>query len=147
MPARHVARLLLSTAFLARGLDSLQRPAGRAATARRVSEALSPARDSPPDALLGSALLDPELLVRANGAVMTGAGALLALGQLPRTAALTLAVTMLPGATVGHPFWTEQDPGRRERERQAFCTDVSLVGAALLVALTPDPRRHRRPGD
>lgn len=129
-----LARPLLAGAFVGRGLSAWQHPGSRIPTATRAVEALAGPLGLP---------RDPELLVRANGAVMTGAGALLALGTLTRPAGAALAVTMLPGAVFGHPFWREHDPERRADERDRFLTDVTLVGAAALVALGGASGRRR----
>lgn len=126
MMIRTIARPLLASAFLARGVEALQRPGARIPTAQRFSDAVAGPLGQPPDA---------ELLVRVNGAVMAGAGALLAMGKLPRMAGVALAVTMVPGAAFGHRFWEESDPQTREAEKQRFYTDLSLLGGAVLAAV------------
>ncbi len=139
MVLRALARPLMASAFLTRGVESWQHPGSRIPTAERVVEALPlPARGSGVAALVR----DPEVLVRANGAVMAGAAALFALGTAPRLTSAALGVTMLPGAVFGHPFWRESDPAVRAIERQRFFTDLTLVGAAALAALQPT---HHRP--
>ena len=53
---------------------------------------------------------DPVTLVRLNGAVQVGAGALLAVGRVPRLAALALATTLVPTTLAAHRFWELDDP-------------------------------------
>lgn len=128
---RSLARPLLAGGFVARGLRLWERPVTALGPADRfcteVAEPLGLPRD-------------PELYVRASGAVMTGAAALLALGSLPRTAAAVLTVSMVPTAAYAHRFWEQPDPDARRREREAFLTDVSLLGAVALAALAPGGR-------
>jgi hypothetical protein len=57
------------------------------------------------------------MVVRANAAVMAGAGAMLAFGRLPRLAGAVLAITMVPTTYAGHPFWQEKDPDIRRQQR------------------------------
>ena len=58
--------------------------------------------------------------MRANGAAMAGAGALLATGRFPRLSALVLAAGLVPTTYVGHPFWAEKDPAQKRTQRNAF---------------------------
>ena len=66
------------------GLDQFKHPAVTAKAATPLLETVGP-RLGLPD--------DPELLIRANGMAMVGAGSLLALGHLPRLASAVLAAT------------------------------------------------------
>ena len=73
MVLRALARPLMASAFLTRGVESWQHPGSRIPTAERVVDALPlTARGNSAAALVR----DPEVLVRANGAVMAGAAAL-----------------------------------------------------------------------
>ena len=74
----------------------------------------------------------PELAVRANGATMTVAGGMLALGISPRTAAAVLAGSLVPTTLVGHPFWKEEGEARAAQEIQ-FVKNVAMLGGLLLV--------------
>jgi hypothetical protein len=78
---------------------------------------------------------DPETLVRANGAAMAGAGALLALGRLPRLSSLVLATTLVPTTYAGHRFWEVKDPAQRRTQRVHFLKNVSLLGGVLLASV------------
>ena len=78
---------------------------------------------------------DPELVVRANGAVMVGAGSMLALGRLPRRAALALALSLLPTTAAGHPFWQIKDPKQRAAQRLQLQKNLSMLGGLLLAVV------------
>ena len=128
---RRVARPMLAAMFVVGGLDQLKHPARKAETARPLVEKYAPTVGLPDDA---------ELLVRANGVAMVGGGALLALGRLPRIASGVLAATMVPTTVVGHPFWQEQDPEARARERTQFLKNLGLLGGLLLASVDTEGR-------
>ena len=123
---RRLARPLIAAYFVKCGIDQVRR-----------AQELAPRAEPVTDAVAGPLGLprDPELLVRANGAAMAGAGALFALGRLPRLSALVMATTMAPTAFAAHPFWAEQDRARRAEELGAFLKHAGLLGAALLAAV------------
>ena len=98
---RRLARPMLAAIFIKGGVDSLRHPAQRAEAAGPVIHALAEPLHLPDD---------PELLVRANGATMVAAGAMLALGRLPRVSSLVLAASLAPTTYAGHAFWQESDP-------------------------------------
>ncbi len=99
---RRVARPMLASVFITGGLDSLRNPAPKAPAAEPVAVSLARRIPYLPD--------DPEQLVKINAAVQVGAGALLALGKLPRLSALALAATLVPTTLAGHRFWEHEDP-------------------------------------
>jgi putative oxidoreductase len=123
---RRVARPMLAAMFVVGGLDQLKHPGTKADTARPLVEKLAPAIGLPDDT---------ELLVRANGAAMVGAGALLALGRLPRLASTVLAATLVPTTVAAHAFWNEQDPKVRAQQKVQFFKNVSLLGGLLIAAV------------
>ena len=123
---RRVARPMLAAMFVVGGLDQLKHPGAKADTARPLVEKLAPAVGLPDDT---------ELLVRANGAAMVGAGALLALGRLPRIASTVLAATLVPTTVAAHSFWNEQDPKVRAQQRTQFLKNLGLLGGLLLAAV------------
>ena len=123
---RRVARPMLAAMFVVGGLDQLKHPGTKADTARPLVEKLAPAVGLPDDT---------ELLVRANGAAMVGAGALLALGRLPRLASTVLAATLVPTTVAAHSFWNEQDPKVRAQQKVQFFKNVSLLGGLLIAAV------------
>jgi putative oxidoreductase len=128
---RRVARPMLAAMFVVGGLDQLKHPGAKADTARPLVEKLAPAVGLPDDT---------ELLVRANGAAMVGAGALLALGRLPRIASTVLAATLVPTTVAAHSFWNEQDPKVRAQQRTQFLKNLGLLGGLLLAAVDTEGR-------
>jgi uncharacterized membrane protein YphA (DoxX/SURF4 family) len=122
---------MLAAMFVVGGLDQLKHPSAKADTARPLVEKLAPAVGLPDDT---------ELLVRANGAAMVGAGALLALGRLPRIASTVLAATLVPTTVAAHSFWNEQDPKVRAQQRTQFLKNLGLLGGLLLAAVDTEGR-------
>ena len=127
---RRVARPLLASVVVVQGLDLLKHPAALREYVAPFAEKMAP---------LGVPN-DPELLVRANGAAMVGAGGMLALGRFPRTSALVLAAAMAPTTYVGHPFWEQKDPATRRQHRVAFLKNLSLIGGLLLASVDTEGR-------
>ena len=128
---RRVARPMLAAMFVAGGLDQLKHPGRKVDTARSLVEQVGPTLGLPDD---------PELLVRANGAAMVGAGSLLALGRLPRIASTVLAATVVPTTLAAHAFWQEQDPEVRAQQRVQFLKNLGLLGGLLLAAVDTEGR-------
>lgn len=123
---RKIARPLLASAFIARGVEALQRPGSRVPVAERFTAEVAQPLGLPDD---------PELLVRVNGAVMAGAGALLAIGRMPRLAGAALAVSLLPSTCYEHRFWEEADGEAKEDAKKKFFTNLGLVGGVLLASV------------
>jgi uncharacterized membrane protein YphA (DoxX/SURF4 family) len=115
---RTLGRITLSAMFIDSGIDQYKNPAGRAKKA---------AQELP-------SLPEPELVSRALGATMAGAGTLLAIGVLPGFSAGLLAATLIPVTYVGHPFWTEEDAAARRGQRVHFMKNVAMFGGLLVVA-------------
>ena len=123
---RRIARPMLAAMFVAGGLDQLKHPGRTVPSARPLIEKVGPTLGLPDD---------PELLVRANGAAMLGAGTLLALGRVPRLASAVLAATVVPTTIAAHPFWSEQDPEARARQKEQFLKNLGLLGGLLLASV------------
>lgn len=126
MVFRKLARPLLASAFISRGVDALQHPGSRIPAAQRFSDSVAE-----PLGLPG----DPELLVRVNGAVMAGAGALLAIGRMPRLAGVALTLSLVPATVFEHRFWDEEDPETKASEKKQFFGNLGLLGGVLLASL------------
>ena len=127
---RRIARPLLSAAFIGQGVNSLLNP-------KPAAEAAAPAVDglrSLPDPLGSSIPTDAETFAQINAAVQIGGGLLLATGRMPRIASAALAFTVVPGNLGAHMFWTETDPERKAEKRQAFLTDISLLGGLMIAS-------------
>ena len=122
---RRVARPLLAGMFIQGGVDSIRHPDGKAKRAATVTEPLADTLPIPDD---------PVALVRFNGAVQVGAGTLLALGKVPRLAALALAGSLVPTTMAGHRFWEEDDPQARAAQQIHFLKNVSMLGGLLIAA-------------
>jgi len=129
--SRRVARPLLATVFVMGGADALMNPETKAERANDVGQKMAAPLGLPED---------PETLVKINGAVQVGAGALLALGKLPRLASLALAASLVPTTLAGHRFWDETDDRARAAQRIQFFKNVSMLGGLLLAALDTEGR-------
>lgn len=128
--SRFVARSLLGGLFIIGGYGAATNPGGRV------------------KAVEAAGVTDPDLaeaLVRVNGAAQAIGGTAMALGILPRTAAAGLAASMVPTTVVGHPFWKDTDPKKRQFNNLQFTKNASIVGGLLMVVLA-DKRTKRIDG-
>lgn len=123
---------MVSAIFLTGGLDTLRDPAPKASAAEPVAPALA--------ARLPWLSDDPRSLVTANAAVQVGAGALFALGRLPRLSSLLLAASLVPTTATEHRFWEESDPALRAQQRAQFLKNLGLLGGLLLAAVDTEGR-------
>lgn len=122
---RRLARPLLATAFVAEGVDAARNPGphvDRVESAwNRWSDRLglpeAPSRD------------DLTMLARAHGVATALAAGMLAVGRMPRTSALALAVLTLPRVLVEVP-----DPQSPDRDTSRLLVTLSLLGGALVAA-------------
>lgn len=126
---RRIARPLIAATFVNGGLDQLRHPGSKADRAAPIVQKIAPALGLPNDT---------ELLVRANGATMVGAGILFALGRVPRLAALALAATLAPTTVAGHAFWKIDDPQARAVQKLHFFKNTSMLGGLLLAIVDTD---------
>lgn len=129
---RRLGRLLLSWIFINGGIDTLRKPAGRAALA---APSLQQVRSMVP-ALSASDLT----LVRVNAVVQVVAGGTLALGKLRRLSSLALIGSLVPTTFIGHPYWQIDDPAKRSAQRIHFNKNLSLIGGLLVSAGEPIKR-------
>ena len=83
------------------------------------------------------------VLVQVNAVVHVLAGVLLALGRLPRVAALSLAASLVPTTLGGHAFWRLDDPTRRTPQQVNFDKNLAIIGGLLFLVLE-DSSRNRR---
>ena len=80
-------------------------------------------------------------LVKANGAIMVGAGVLFSLGRFPRLSALVLAGTLVPTTLAAHAFWNEEpDTQARTMSRIQFEKNASILGGLLLATVDTEGR-------
>ena len=124
-PLRVVARILTGSTYVVLGADALLTPGKRPEIAGDTLAAIRKVVPLPED---------DTLLVQANAAVMVGGGALLALGRVPRLAALALAASLLPTTAAAHRYWAVEDPAARAQQKIHFWKNASLLGGLLLVA-------------
>ena len=129
--SRTLARPLLASMFVMGGADALLNPEPKAGKAKDVGPKVAAPFGLPED---------PETLVKINGAVQLGAGALLALGKLPRLASLALAASLVPTTLAGHRFWDETDDRARAMQRIQFFKNISMLGGLLLAAVDTEGR-------
>ncbi len=126
MLVRRIARPLLATPFIYGGISTLRKPQDRVPGARPVVEKLTETADKQ---------LPVELPRDVEQYVKVNAGALLALGRLPRLSALALAGSTVPTTLAGHRFWEEQDPKVQFEKIAHFVKNVGMLGGLLLAAV------------
>lgn len=131
MLIRRVARPMLATTFIARGVDALRSPKAAADAARPTLEGLS----NLPEPVGPNVPTNAETVAKVTAGVQIGAGLLLATGKLPRFASAALAVSVVPGSLGAHAFWNEADPERKATERRAFLSDVGLIGGLVIASV------------
>ena len=122
---------MIAGMFVVGGLDAFQHPDTKTAKAEKVAPAVARTFGLPEDTTT---------LVRVNGAVQVGAGALLAVGRFPRLAALALAGSLVPTTLAGHRFWEETDKQARAMQRTHFLKNVAMLGGLLLAAVDTEGR-------
>jgi putative oxidoreductase len=75
-----------------------------------------------------------QLLVPLSGIVSFAAGLSLLLGYRARLAAWLVAAFLVPVTVTMHNFWAVDDPMMAQLQQVMFMKNLSLFGAALLVA-------------
>jgi uncharacterized membrane protein YphA (DoxX/SURF4 family) len=132
---RRLARPLLALPFIQMGADQFRHPTPTVEAARPVLEPLVA------KAAGATALPDnPELVVRAGGAVLAGSSVLFALGRAPRLSALLMTTSLVPTVYATGQFWKETDPVLRREKRGHVLATLGLVGGALLAAVDTEGR-------
>lgn len=113
-PIRKIARPLVSGIYVASGINTL----------RNSDYQVQVTRDA--------GLPNPEQLVRIHAAGNLLGGLAFATGRFPRTAALGMAVNLVPTTYVGHPFWNFEGQEKQMQQIQFF-KNVSMIGGLLLA--------------
>jgi len=115
---------MLAGIFIQSGLDAVQNPKPKVPKADKVAPQVAEA--------VG---IDAETvdLVRFNGGVQVVGGVALALGVMPRVAALALAGSLVPTTFAGHRFWEEEDPSARAQQLVHFLKNTAILGGLLIV--------------
>lgn len=131
MLLRRLARPLLASIFIIGGINQLRQAEAHVKMAQPLlNDVTQRAKDKLPDGVP----TDPETLVRIDAGVKIGAGALLALGRLPRLSALALIGTLVPTTAAGHPFWAAESEQDKQQQMVHFLKNASMAGGLLLAA-------------
>lgn len=117
---------MLASIFAIQGLDTLRHPERVAPAAEPVVKPLAEKVPALPASV--------EQAVRINGAVQLAGGTLLAIGWVPRLAALAIAGTLVPTTLAGHRFWEADEPQTRKQQKIQFLKNMSLLGGLLIAA-------------
>ena len=124
---------MLSTMFIAGGINSLKNSDYLARRSEPVTKKLLPLAKSATSSLPIS--LDEKRLVQFNGALQVVGGAMLATGKSPRLVSLGLVASLVPTTFGGHRFWEETDPQARANQQTHFLKNVSMAGGLLLASV------------
>ncbi|MBO0833929.1 MAG: DoxX family protein [Actinobacteria bacterium] len=127
---RELARPMLASIFVIQGMQNFENPEGVAPLAEPVVRPMHQRIPAVP--------AEAEQAVRINGGIQAAAGAMLALGVLPRLAALAIAGTLVPTTLAGHRFWEHSDPQERAKHRIQFLKNLTIMGGLLLAIADTD---------
>ena len=92
----------------------------------------------------------PEILVPLSGLIALAGALSVAIGYRTRFGAWLLILFLVPVTFAMHAFWRETDPQMVAMQQANFMKNVSMIGAALLIAyfgagpLSVDERHLRR---
>ena len=92
------------------------------------------------------------LLVPLSGIIAIAGGLSIALGFKARIGAWLIVIFLVPVSLAMHNFWAVSDPMMRGIQMAMFMKNVSMLGAALLIAyfgsgpLSLDARQSGQPG-
>jgi uncharacterized membrane protein YphA (DoxX/SURF4 family) len=125
MLTRRIARPLMAGIFITGGIDVLRNPGPRVERAEPVTSRLAETLPLPDDT---------ETLVKLNAAAQVAAGALLALGKLPRLSAAVLAGSPVPTTVAGHRFWEEESSQSKAMQQTHFLKNLAILGGLILAA-------------
>jgi putative oxidoreductase len=126
---RTFIRPLLASSFVVLGYQALRNPKPLQPAGEDVGVPIAETTG------LSSLTSDPVTLVQINAGVQLGAGALLALGRLPRASALALAASLVPTTLAGHRFWEQSDGDEKNIQIVHFLKNAGILGGLLMAAL------------
>jgi putative oxidoreductase len=132
---RRFARPMLSSMFIAGGINALKNAEGHVQAAEPEIDTLKPVVDKATDSMPFDINLDKKQMVQLNGVVQLAGGFMLATGRLPRLSAFALAASLVPTTWAGHRFWEETDPQQRTNQQIHFFKNVSMLGGLLLASV------------
>lgn len=130
---RLIARPMLSTMFIAGGINSLKNVDYLAERSKPVTDKLEPLVAKATGGLPVN--LDAKMMVRLNGVIHVVGGAMLATGRSPRLTSLVLVATLVPTTLAGHRYWEEADPQMRANQRIHLLKNISMAGGLLLASV------------
>ncbi len=81
----------------------------------------------------------PELAVRAAGAVLAAGGTSLLLGIKPKYGAAAILGFLAVVSPTMHDFWRQEEPGQRMNDMINFSKNMALAGAALALMSVEEP--------
>ena len=126
---------MLGTIFMVSGVRAVTDPHRLVPRAKPVTDRVVPLLEKTDQRLP----TDPAALVRINGAVQAGAGALM-LTRFSRPAALVLAGSMVPTTVAGHPFWAMDSKAESRQHQTQFLKNLAIMGGLLLAGLDTEGR-------
>ncbi len=122
---RSLARPLLASWFVYRGVRDALEPQERAAVAKPVVGPL----------LQDAGVEVPvETLVRVHSVATAATATVLALSRTPRTAGVALTGLAAVTVATGAPFWRLPEGDERDAALEQFMKNLSLMGGAMLAA-------------
>ena len=144
MLVRRIARPMLASTFVAGGVDAMLHPQTTQAVTESAARGMTRRIPKAPD-------LDGDTAVRVDGAVMAAAGAMLAMGRMPRVAAVLLLAAVTPTLVErARDLKNDEksDPQERAAKRMAFLGGLGVVGGLLIAAADTEgkPSLTRRAG-
>ncbi|RCW47317.1 putative membrane protein YphA (DoxX/SURF4 family) [Halopolyspora algeriensis] len=132
MLIRRLARPMLASIFIYGGIGALRDTEGHAKAATPwLDKTVGQVKDSVPEQVP----TDPETLVKVDGAVKVGAGAMLALGKFPRLSALLLTGSLTATTLSQHAYWEYEDAEQRAMQQTQFIKNLSLLGGLLIASV------------
>jgi putative oxidoreductase len=75
-----------------------------------------------------------EVLVPLSGAIALLGGLSILFGYKARLGAWLIVIFLVPVTLMMHNFWNIQEPGERLVQQSMFMKNLSMLGAALLIA-------------
>lgn len=137
---RTLARPLLASWFVFRGVSDALEPAPRA---REVEPLLEPVL-SAMEGRVGASVppVSTDTLVRLHGGATAIAAATLALSKTPRTAGVALTGLAAVSLATTTPFWRLPEGPERDAAIERFLVQLSLLGGAALAATAGHSAGH-----
>ncbi|GAA1913585.1 DoxX family protein [Streptantibioticus ferralitis] len=127
MACRWAGRSLLASSFLVGGVSALRNPGHLPHAVERLGVPRG------------------RMATNATASAMLAGSVALATGAAPVAGTVVLGVCLMGATAVVHPFWTEHDEGRRAAHRNAFLTNLSLLGALGVTAVDALQQRGHGP--